>query len=110
MKTYLINFSSSDESVKALQSVKVDLNLVFHTAKINATSFVTDSGDSREWPLILQCDSPLVDEVRIRCLTCGYGGSGPHDLVECLNIAGFKGLFNEDYIFNTKHIHMVLTK
>ena len=110
MKTYLINFSSSDESVKALQSVKETLGLEFYAAKINAKTFVTDSGDSREWPLILKCDSPLVDEVRIRCLTCGYGGSGPHDLIECLEIAGFKNLFTNSQIFNNKHVNMCLSK
>ena len=72
-------------------------------ARVNTTGKSPKSDqDSEEWALIIECTSEESEarkfEIRIKMLTSGYAGSGPHDLLNCLKLCKFKNI-DEDEIF-----------
>ena len=72
-------------------------------ARVNTTGYSPKMDqESEEWALIIECTSDEREarefEIRIKMLTSGYGGSGPHDLLDCLKLCGFKDI-DENEIF-----------
>lgn len=81
-------------SAPGVRPVKARVNTTGHSPKMDQ--------ESEEWALIIECTSDEREarefEIRIKMLTSGYGGSGPHDLLDCLKLCGFKDI-DENEIF-----------
>lgn len=113
MNVCIIETASSYGATAMLKTI-ASAGVRFVEARLNVMSYPTDSRDSKDWPLIFKCtsDEPNNEhfEIRIHMLTCGYSGSGPHDLLECLKISGFDHCISENEIFTNKHIVAKFTK
>ena len=109
-----VKTSSSYGAVGMIKLLTENPRIIFRKARLNTHSYVLDSdSNSKDWPLIFECQSNERDcsefEIRVYSLTSGYSGSGPHDLIECLNIAGFRNI-DEDEIFTIKEIKRTYEK
>ena len=113
MNACIIETASSYGATAMLKTIAKS-GVRFVEAKLNVQSYPTDSKDSKDWALIFKCtsDEPNNEkfEIRLHMLTCGYEGSGPHDLLECLKITGFDHQISEEEIFTNKHIVTTLYK
>ena len=113
MNAFVIDSPSSYGSVDMLR-ILANSGINFEKAILNVESQPTDSENSEDWPLIFECYSELSRDakfqVRIHMVTCGYSGTGPHDLIECLKITGFNPFISVNEIFTNKHIQETFVK
>ena len=98
-----INTATSYGAVGMLKMVLSAPGVKVIRARINTTVKTPNlEADSKDWALIIECESENRDvrefEIRILMLTSGYGGSGPHDLLDCLKACGFSNI-DENEIF-----------
>ena len=107
MNAFILDTPTSYGSVGMLRTL-VNAGITFKAVHLNVKPMPTDSENSKEWPLIFDCLSDDRDnrefQVRIHMVTCGYNGTGPNDLIECLKITGFGGYVSENTIYNSKEV------
>ena len=75
-------------SAPGVKPVKARVNTTGNPPRLDAKS--------EDWALIIECESEeriaKEFEIRIMMLTSGYDGTGPHALLECLELCGFKDI------------------
>lgn len=113
MNVITIDTTTSFGAVGMLRTL-AEANVRFNVARLNVKNVPTESNDSKDWALIFECSSEQQFnrefEVRIHMLTCGCSGTGPIDLLECLEITGFRDYISEDRIFTQNRIVDVFYK
>lgn len=111
---YAIDTVTTYAAVAMLRMLAENSDITFRRARLNLREgFPDELKNSEDWPLIFECTSKDRDarefEVRVHTLTSGYGGTGPHDLVQCLKIAGFENV-DENQIFTETVINRIYEK
>ena len=88
---------SSYGTVGMLQNILSAPGVKVRKARIQTTGMIPDlDAPSSDWGLILECVSENQEarefEIRVCMVTSGYGGTGPNDLIRCLQLAGVKNI------------------
>ena len=107
----------SNTTYGAVEMLRLFVNMPgvrFKRVALNVKPQIVESIDSEDWAVRFTCNSINFDiqdfEIRVKTFTCGYQGTGPHDLIEALKITGFGDLINEDEILHTQWLCKVIEK
>ena len=98
MSRIIVEATSSDVAKKTVLNI-LNCGFVANTARISysLSKGLPQTEDTDDYPLILEGElgKSYVD-LHVYSVTAGYGGTGPHAMVDILNAAGFE--FNESDI------------
>ena len=108
MNIFCLESSTTYGTVAMLKVFTENPKITFYKVLLNVKTSVVETDDSEEWAVRFFCRSEEPDnyefQIRLKTLTCGYLGTGPHDLQECMKITGFyrEDLVSERDIFHTQ--------
>lgn len=108
MNHFIIKCATSYGSIAMLRLFAENPKVTFKKVDLNVLPMPTDSQDIEDWPVRFTCKTEDPEnsefEIYIHMLTCGYPGSGPHDLLTALEMTGFGNILSEEAIFTRPKI------
>ena len=108
MNSFILKTSSSYGAVAMLETLIKSGCITFNRLDLKVRSHVTDSKNIEDWPVIFTCKSDIDSnrefKIYIQMLTCGYGGTGPNDLIKVIKMTGFDNFISADEIYTNKVI------